>query len=97
VSDDAPKSAFELAMERLRRKDQEEGIEERPLTDDQRARIAETRSLYQARIAELEILAGSDRAKATTHEELDAIEERYRSERERLGQERDRKIEEIRG
>jgi hypothetical protein len=96
VSDDAPKSAFELAMERLRRKDQEDGVQERPLTDDQRARIADTRSLYQARIAELEILAGSDRTKATTQEELDAVEERYRSERERLARERDRKIEEIR-
>ena len=33
---DAPKSAFELAMERLKRKDAEAGVTEVPLTDEQR-------------------------------------------------------------
>ena len=32
--DDAPKSALELAMERLRRKDVEQGVEERAITDE---------------------------------------------------------------
>ena len=32
---DGPKSAYELAMERLRQKDREAGVEERPLTDQQ--------------------------------------------------------------
>jgi len=34
MSDDGPKSAFELAMERLRQKDKEASIDDRPLTDE---------------------------------------------------------------
>ena len=34
----------------------EEGVEERPLTDEQRAEIAEARNQYEARVAEREIL-----------------------------------------
>ena len=45
---DGPKSAYELAMERLRQKDREAGVEERPLTDQQKAAIAEARQVYQA-------------------------------------------------
>ena len=45
--DDEPKSAYELAMERLRKKDAESGAESRPLTDEQRAAIAEVRDLRQ--------------------------------------------------
>ncbi len=45
MPDDAPKSAYEIAMERLRRKDREEGVAERPLTDEQKAAIhADTRA-----------------------------------------------------
>ena len=43
MSDDGPKSAFELAMERLRQKDTEARIDDRPLTDEQKAAIAEGR------------------------------------------------------
>ncbi len=37
---EAPKSALELVMERLKKKDAESGVEEKPLTDEQRAQIA---------------------------------------------------------
>ena len=43
MSDDAPKSAFELAMQRLRQKDKETDVDARPLTDAQKAAIAEAR------------------------------------------------------
>ena len=43
MSDDAPKSAFDLAMQRLRQKDKEADVEARPLTDAQKAAIAEIR------------------------------------------------------
>ena len=33
MTDDAPKSAYELAMERLRKKEQDSGGDERALTD----------------------------------------------------------------
>ena len=41
---DAPKSAFELAMEKLKKKDAEAGVEAQVLTDAQRAEIAEAKS-----------------------------------------------------
>ncbi len=46
MADDGPKSAYELAMERLRKKDQEAGEDDRPLTDEQKSAIAEVRSFY---------------------------------------------------
>ena len=96
MTDEAPKSAFELAMERLRNKDREAGVEERPLSDARRAEIAELRRVYEARLAEREILHRSERAKATDVESLERLEEGYRRDRERLVAERERKLEEIR-
>ena len=54
MGDDAPKTAYELAMERLRKKDQDEGVTVVPLTEAQRAQIAEIRNFYEAKIAEAE-------------------------------------------
>ena len=53
---DAPKSVLELVMERLRKKDAEAGVEDAPLTDEQRAAIADARSMYEARVAERRIM-----------------------------------------
>ena len=53
MSDDTPKSALELAMERLQKKDADAGIETRPLTDAQKAQIADIRQIATAKIAEL--------------------------------------------
>lgn len=94
--DDAPKTAYELILERLKKKDREDGVEERPFTDEQKARIAELRRVYEARLAEREILYQSSRRKAADLEELDRLEEEYRRDRERTASERDRKIEEVR-
>lgn len=96
MSDDAPKSAYELAMERLRRKDRQEGVEDRPLTPEQRSEIAELRRVYEARLAESEILHESRRRRAADPEALEKAEEEYRRDRERITSERDRKIEELR-
>jgi hypothetical protein len=43
MSDEAPKSAYELAMARLKQKDAEAGTADTPLTEAQRAEIAEVR------------------------------------------------------
>jgi hypothetical protein len=96
MADDTPKSAYELAMERLRKKDREAGVEERAVSDAQRAEIAELRRVYEARLAEREILHQSSRRKAGDEEALAALEDEYRRDRERIGAERDRKIEEVR-
>jgi hypothetical protein len=94
--DDAPKSAYELAMERLRKRDKDQGVEERPLSEDQRARIADVRRVLDARLAEREILYHADRRKAGTLEELEKLEQDYQRDRERIASERDAKVEKIR-
>ena len=96
MADEAPKSAYELAMERLRKKDAEAGIEQKPLTDEQRAAIAETRNFYEAKLAEREVLHQSSLAKTPDPEARAALEQDYRRDRERLNSERDAKIEKIR-
>src|SRR4051812_41333708 len=44
---DVPKSALDIVMERLRRKDAEAGTAQQTLTDAQRAAIADVRSIYE--------------------------------------------------
>ena len=96
MSDEAPKSAFELAMERLRKKDQEAGVEERRVTEEQRAAIADVKKVYEARLAEREILHRSKLAATPDPEARAALEADYRRDRERIVSERDRKLEEAR-
>jgi len=96
LPDDAPKSAYEIAMARLRKKDQEEGVSETPITDEQKAAIAEARKVAEARLAEREIMHRSALARAADPEALQKLEEEYRRDRERIGNDRDRKIAEIR-
>lgn len=96
-SDFEPKSAYELAMERLKKKDAEEGVEHRPLTEAQKAAIAEVRSQYQAKLADLEIRHEPiARAAAIDPGAVAELEAEYRRERQRLVEERDRKIQKIR-
>jgi len=92
---DGPKSAYELAMERFRQKDREAGVEERPLTDEQKAAIAEARQVYQARIAEREILHRDALRKAQTREEVEKLASELARDRDRLANDRDGKIAEI--
>jgi len=92
---DGPKSAYELAMERLRQKDREAGVEERPLTEKQKAAIAEARQVYQAKMAEREILHRDAMRKAQSREEVEKLEGEVARDRDRLASDRDRKIAEI--
>lgn len=92
----APKSAFELAMERLRKKDREEGIEAQPLTDAQKSSIAEVRNFYEAKLAEAEVLHHSKLRATLEAAAREVLEQAYRRDRERLTSERDRKIEKLR-
>ncbi len=93
--DDAPKSAYELAMERLRKKDREEGVEERALTPAQREAIAEARKVAEARLAESEILHASKMRGVVEPEAREALEMEYRRDRERIVSDRDRKIDDV--
>ena len=96
MTDTGPKSAYELAMERLRQKDKEGGVVERPLTDEQKAAIAEARRVYDAKVAEREILHRDALRKAKSAEEIQKLNEELARDRDRFGRDRDRKIEEIR-
>lgn len=96
MADQAPKSAFELAMERLRQKDAQEGVEHRPRTDAQKAAIAEVRSIYEARLAQADVMHSSTLAGVLDPAERQELEQQHRRERERLTGERDAKVDKIR-
>ena len=91
--DDEPKSAVELAMEKLRARGD---FTETSLTDAQKAEIADIRSLYQSKIAELEIHEAAKMRQAATLEELEALKEALAKEKQRLNQEMEDKVKEIR-
>jgi hypothetical protein len=96
MTEGAPKSAYELAMERLKSRDAEAGVEHKPLTDEQKAAIAEIRNFYQAKLAEVEVLHYGKLKTVADPEERAAREAEYHRDRERLTSERDAKIEKAR-
>ena len=96
MTDEAPKSALELAMERLKKTDAEQGVSERVLSDDQKNEIAEIRKTYGAKLAQEEILFKSKAQGLLDQESRQALQDNYRRDVERLNHERDRKIEKIR-
>ena len=96
MSDDAPKSAYELAMARLRKKDAEAGEAETPLSDAQKAAIAEARSLYAAKKAQAEIMHTASRASAYDTESLATLTDEFRRDTDRMQRELDEKIASIR-
>jgi hypothetical protein len=90
------KTAYELAMERLKQKDADAGIESTPVTDAQKIQIAEIRNFYEAKLAEAQVMHQSKLKTVFDPAERDALDQGYRRERERLSDERDRKIARIR-
>lgn len=94
MSNDELKSAYERALEKLKEKGIDETIEK--LSSEQKTEIAQIRSLYKSKIAELEIGKQGDSAKAQDLEQLEKIQERFVSDRSRLEQEMERKISEVR-
>ncbi len=93
---DAPKSAIDIVMERLRKKDAEAGVEQRPLTDAQRAAIAEARNVYDAQVAERRIMHQSTVAGVFDPAELEEREGELRRDLDRFDREREEKIKRIR-
>jgi hypothetical protein len=90
------KSAVELAMERLKKKDEESGVTSRPLSDADKASIAEIRNVYEAKLAQEDVLYQSKLRTVFDPAERDVLAGQFRRERERLVSERDAKIERIR-
>jgi len=95
--DGAPKSAYELAMERLRKKDAEAGIEQAAITDEQKAEIAEVRNRAEARIAELKILHQSKVVAILDPDGRALVDAELRRDIERVEDDREAKIARIRG
>ncbi len=90
------KSAYELAMERLQKKDTAAGIAHTPLTDAQKAAIAEIRNFYESKLAEVQVLHEGKLRELFDPAEQETRLEEYRRDRERLTSERDAKIEKAR-
>ena len=87
MPDDRPlRSAYDLAMERLRQKDKAEGVAaSKPLSAAQKARISELRRDAKAKLAEMEILHLKDLATAGGDlEKTRDLEEKYRIDRARV-------------
>jgi hypothetical protein len=96
MTDKPLKSSLELAMERLAKKDADAGIESKPVTDAQKAAIAEARNFYESKIAELEVLHQANMRATPDPAERETLAQQYRREREHLASERESKIEKLR-
>jgi hypothetical protein len=87
VSNDEPlKSAYDLAMERLRAKDRDAGVAEpQPLDAAQKRAIAARRDEARAKVAELEILHRKNLAEAGGDpEKMADLERKHRIDLERV-------------
>lgn len=93
---EAPKSAFELAMEKLKKKDVEEGVETQVLSEAQRTAIAEAKNVYEARVAERRIMHQSAVLAVFDPAELAERDSELRRDLERFASDRDAKIKKIR-
>lgn len=89
------KSAYELAMERLKGSEPESA----PLSTEQKERLAELDARYKAKIAEREIFlrkAFDEAAERQQHEELAQVRQQMVNERARLEDERETEKEKVR-
>lgn len=89
------KSAYELAMERLAKSDPTG----RPLTAEQKARLAEIDRIFQGKIAEREIFLKQQLEKALAAQEFDEadkVRQQMAGEKARLEEEREAEKERVR-
>jgi hypothetical protein len=90
------KSAYELAMERLAKSDPDAG---KPLTAEQKARLAEIDTVYKGKIAEREIFLKQKLDEAMAQgkmEEIQQVQKQIANERGRLEEEREDEKERVR-
>jgi hypothetical protein len=69
------------------------GVERPVVTEAQKAAVAEVRNVYEAKLAQLEVLHQGRMRSSIDPGEQASIEDEYRREREWLTGERDRKVE----
>ena len=90
------KSAYELAMERLRLSDPDATA---PLTPEQKARLAEIDRIYQGKTAEREIFLKKqldDLLAAGNGEEAEKVKKQLVGEKARLAEEKEEEKEKVR-
>jgi hypothetical protein len=90
------KSAYELAMERLSKSDPDAG---KPLTAEQKSRLAEIDTVFKGKIAEREIFLKQKLDEAMAQgklEEIQQVKKQIASERSRLEEEREDEKEHVR-
>jgi hypothetical protein len=90
------KSAYELAMERLSKSDP---AGSKPLTADQRKKLAEIDRVYKGRVAEREIFLKQELEQALASqkaEEVDRVRQQIAAERARFEEEREAEKERVR-
>ena len=93
---DLMKSAYELAMERLAKSDPDAG---RPLSAQQKDRLAEIDRVYQGKLAERDIFLKkqlNEAYSAQKGEEVQKIKQQIVGERARLEEEREEEKERVR-
>lgn len=96
MAEGAPKSAVELALEKLARQDAAAGVETVAPSDAQRAAIAEARRACEAQVAECRILHQSALAASMDPAAREELEANFRRDLARFAADRDRKIARIR-
>jgi anthranilate/para-aminobenzoate synthase component I len=96
MTSDKPKTAFELAMERLNAEDKEAGTKETPLTARQKEAIAEARRVASSRLAEREILFRDSMLKTPDPETRAKAEAEYQVDRQRINDDCERAVDAIR-
>lgn len=90
------KSAYELAMERLAKSDPTAG---KPLTAEQKSRLADLDRVYQGKLAEREIFLQkqlNDALAGGNAEEADKIRQQLANEKARLQEEREEEKDRVR-
>jgi hypothetical protein len=91
------KSAYELAMERLSKSD---SGSRKPITAEQRSKLAEVDRVYRGKIAEREIFLKQQLDQALSGhnaDEVDKIRKQMASEKVRLEEERESEKDVVRG
>ena len=98
MSEKTPKSAYDVAMEKLKARDREQGVEEaRPLSAEQKRRIAEIRTTAHAKLAEMEILFKSRKLEVTHEPDArEKADQEYILDRKRIEERADLEINRIR-
>lgn len=92
MPDGPPRSAYEIAMAKLAKRDAESGEERTALTAAQREAIADIRREYEAKVAECRILHQSRLAATFDPTARRTLEEEYRRDIERYTSLRDKKV-----